>query len=152
MLCFAKLMGPNCTVFSTGTSLSHVLKIITTKRHQHSRLLGLKEAASAPSSLPAVFAHGHCFLARLTGWSLVWISNLSLHRLLAFSPRAGVSYTSQISIICEFHHTLYPASPSSLTVMLSIMAGEGRAALSSEGHGHQCQELSVCSGDGDSIF
>ena len=94
-----------------------------------------------------MIAHGHCFLARLTGCSLVWISNLSLHRLFAFSPRAGVSYTSQISIICEFHQTLYPASPSSLTVMLSIMAGEGRAALSSEGRGHQCQELSACSGE-----
>lgn len=151
MLCFAKLMGPICTVFSTGTSFLTCWRL-SPRAASTLRLLGLKEAASAPSSLPAVFAHGHCFLARLTGWSLVWISNLSLHRLLAFSPRAGVSYTSQISIICEFSSHTLSASPSSLTVMLSIMAGEGRAALSSEGHGHQCQELSVCSGDGDSIF
>lgn len=121
------------------------------RRHQHWRLLGLKEAPSAPSSLPAVFAHGHCFPACLAGWLLVWISNLSLHRLFALPPRAGVSYTSQISIICEFHRTLYPASPSSLTVMLSILAGEGRDALSPEEH-DQCQELSACAGDGDSIF
>lgn len=79
-------------------------------------LLSLKEQASASSLCQQCWLTDTVFQHASLGDHLPWVSNLSLHRLFAFSLKVGVSCTSQISIIFEFHrHTVCPASPRSLT-------------------------------------